>query len=129
MSSIKTFLTFSLVAAGLAAGVRGQRQFDLEANASVRAAIEAAVRANAVEYNPKVQLVAPELKNFDMTSFMITRPRVLGLMDDNSGYDVYVRFNEGGNSQCMTLSLEWLPRTETWKATHSGVVDSCAPSW
>jgi hypothetical protein len=29
----------------------------------------------------------------------------------------------------MTLSLEWIPRTETWNAVHSGVVDRCRPVW
>lgn len=129
MSFIKTFISFSILAGALATGVKSERQFDLEADKSVRQTIEAAVRMNAVDFNPKVQLVAPELKDFEITGIQISRPRVMGWLDDNSGIEAYARFEESGSRRCMTLSLEWMPQTETWRAEHSGIVDRCEPVW
>jgi len=129
MTSIKTFLTFSAVAAALATGAKGEPQPQLETDAAVRQIVDLTVRRNAVDFNPNVQLGAPELKDFELTGIQISRPRVMGWIDENSGYEVYARFRESGSDRCMTLSLDWSPRTKEWHAQHSGIVDRCAPVW
>ena len=128
MSSMNTVLSLAVLGAVLAVGARAQRQFGLEADDAARRAIESAVRASAVDYNPNVDLTVPELHDFELVAMQVTTPRILALLGVSDSYDVYVRFRESGSERCMGLSLEWIPRTESWKAVHSGM-DRCQPIW
>jgi hypothetical protein len=126
---MKTIAGFSILAAALATGAKEQRQFGLEADSGLQRIIESSVRVNAVEFNRRVDLTAPELRDFQMGDAQITQSRIMVWMGDPDSYEVYAHFREGGGEKCMTLSLEWIPRTETWNAVHSGVVDRCRPVW
>ena len=91
-------------------------------------------RMNAGDFNPKVQLTQPELRDFQIIAVQITQPRISSILDLASGggdrkYGVYVRFREGGGDRCMTLALEWRSKTEDWSVSHPGTMDSCGPAW
>jgi hypothetical protein len=134
MSSIKTVAGFVIVAAALVTGFKSQRALEVEADNAVRPMIEQSVRMNAVDFNPKVALTQPELKDFSLVGVKITRSRIGAMINSAFGggdrsYEVYVRFREGGDEKCLTLALEWRSTTEAWNVSHSGVVDRCEPVW
>ena len=134
MSSTKIVAGFAIVVLGIAAGFKEQRQSDLEGDSALAPMIESKVRMNAGDFNPKVQLTQPELRDFQIIAVQITRPRISSILDLASGggdrkYGVYVRFREGGGDRCMTLALEWRSKTEDWSVSHPGTMDSCGPAW
>ena len=134
MTAIKTVAGFVIFGAIVATGFKAQRQFDLEGDAALRPMIENGVRLNAADYNPKVNLTVPELKGFSMGPVQITRSRIGALIDSTFGggdqsYEVYAKFQEGGDDKCLTLSLEWRSKSEAWKVSHPGGYDRCAPVW
>ena len=134
MSSIKIVAGFALVAVALATGFKSQRASEAEEDHAVRPVIEQGVRMNAVDFNPKVALTQPELKDFSMIGVKITRSRIGAILNSAFGggdrsYEVYVRFREDGREKCMTLSLEWRSTTEAWNVSHPGIVDRCEPVW
>lgn len=134
MSSIKTLVGFGILFAAVVVGARSQRQFDIEADRAVRPIVEDGVRMNAVDYNPKVALTRPELKDFSMVDMKIMASKVSAFIDSalrggNRNYDVYVRFRESGDNRCMTLRLEWTSALSSWKVEHTGLDDRCDPVW
>jgi len=134
MTAIKTFAGFALLGAVAVIGLKAERQFDLEGDAALRPLIEQNVRWGAAGYDPKVNLTVPELKNFSLGPVLITRSRIGKLVDSTFGggdqsYEVYARFSEGGDDKCLTLSLEWRSRSESWSLSHTGAYDRCAPVW
>jgi hypothetical protein len=129
MTSLKTFAVFAVLAVGVGTAAKAQRQFGLENDERAWRAIDTGVRASAVEYNPKVDLTAPVLQDFELLGVQITRPRIMVLLGVGDDYEVYAHFREGGSDRCMTLSLSRVQGTDAWNAVHSGVVDRCAPLW
>jgi hypothetical protein len=134
MSALKTVAGLALAAAVLALGARSQRVREVEADAAVAPLIEQSVRLNAADFNPQVSLVPRELKGFSITGVQITRSKIAELLESALGggdrsYDVYVRFQEGGDDKCMTLDLKWEARGGAWKVNHPGAYDRCAPAW
>ena len=134
MSSIKIVAGFAIVAVALATGFKSQRASEVEEDNAVRPLIEQGVRMNAVDFNPKVALTQPELKDFSMVGVKITRSRIGAMINSvfgggDRGYEVYARFREDGSEKCMTLSLEWRSATEGWSVSHPGIVDRCEPVW
>jgi hypothetical protein len=134
MSAIKTVAGFAIVAAVVATGFKAQRQFNLEADSTLRPMIENSVRLNAAQFNPKINLTVPELKGFSLSGVQITRSRIGALLDStlnggNQSYEVYARFKEGGDDRCLTLSLEWRSKSESWDISHAGAFDRCEPAW
>ena len=134
MSSIKVFAGFAIVAAALASGFKSQPASEVEEDNAVRPLIEQGVRMNAVDFNPRVALTKPELKDFSMIGVKITRSRIGAMINSafgggDRGYEVYVRFREDGSERCMTLSLEWRSTTQAWDVSHPGMVDRCEPVW
>lgn len=134
MSAINTFAGFAIVAAVLAMGAKAQRAYEVEADNRVVPLIEQGVRMNAADFNPKVALVAPELKGFGIDGVQITHSRIGAFLESTLGggdrnYDVYVKFHESGDHKCLTLELKWTAKGEAWKVTHPGADDRCTPLW
>ncbi len=126
---MKTIAGFSVLVAALATSAKEQRQPGLETDSGLQRLIESSVRENAVNFNRRVDLTAPELHDFQLVDVQIAQPRIMAWVGDPDSYGVYVRFREGGGEKCMTLSLDWISRTGTWNVAHSGVVDRCTPVW
>jgi len=134
MTALKTLAGFAIVGALVATGFKAQRQFELEGDSALRPLIENTVRLNAAGYDPKLNLTVPELRGFSMGQLQITRSRIGALIDSTFGggdqsYEVYARFQEGGDDKCLTLTLEWRSKLGNWHVSHPGAYDRCAPVW
>ena len=129
-------LQFALAKIGavLVTGVKSQRDNDLESDRAVLPLIEQGVRMAAVDFNPKVALVAPELKGFSLGRVQIVRSKISAMLQQALGggdrsYDVYVSFREDGGDKCMRLELKWRAQSSSWDVTHPGADDRCEPIW
>jgi hypothetical protein len=134
MPALKTVVGFAIAGGLLAMGARSQRAYEVEADNAVAPIIEQTVRMNAADFNPKVALVARELRGFSLGAVQITRSRIGALLDSALGggdrnYGVYVSFQEDGDKKCMTLDLKWEAKTQGWKVTHPGADERCSPAW
>lgn len=134
MSALKTVVAAGVVIAILASSAKAQRVPEIEADRTVAPLIEKGARMGAADFNPKVSLVVPEMKGFGIDEVQITHSRIGALLESSLGngdraYDVYVKYHEGGGSKCLTLELHWEAVTESWKVTHPGTVERCAPVW
>ncbi len=134
MSALKTVVAFAVVAGVLVTAAKAQRVYEIEADSTVTPLIEQGVRMGAADFNPKVGLVVPELKGFAIDSVQITHSRIGAFLESmfgggNRSYDVYVRYRESGDQKCLTLELRQEAATGSWKVTHPGAVERCAPVW
>ena len=134
MSTLKTVAAFAIIGAVLVAGVKSQRDTDLESDRTVIPIIERAVRMTAADFNPKVALVPRELTGFSMGGVQIVRSKIGAMLQQALGggdrsYDVYASFREDGADKCMTLELEWRAQAGSWDVSHHGANDRCEPVW
>lgn len=130
---MKTLAVFVALAATAAFGVKSQRYGDIEMDQDAHSKIDVVIRQTAADFNPKVSLTQRELKDFEVLSLKVTRPRVMTFLDSVAGgdqnYEVYVRYYEGGAQKCATLELKRSHADDSWSASHPGGFDRCDPVW
>jgi len=134
MSTLKTVAAFAIIGAVLVTGVKSQRDSELESDRAVLPVIEQGVRMAAADFNPKVGLVAPELKGFSMGTVQIVRSKIAAILQSGLGggdrsYDVYASFREDGADRCLRLELKWRAASSSWNVIHPGADDRCEPVW
>jgi hypothetical protein len=130
---MKTLVVIGAFIAVAAGGLKAQRYENIENNREARSKIEIGIRQTAADFNPQVSTTPRELKDFEVQSVKVTRPRAMPYLDSLAGgdknYEVFVRYREGGVPRCMTLELKERHDDGGWSVSHPGSMDRCDPAW